>query len=175
MKIFSRYYFIAPLILIALLILPAITFANTSDVNTDIEVSNNGANSQNNVSVTTNTGGNYINGQEVSNGSGHTHIEVNGKTYDYDNANHVSVQDDNGNTNVTVNGQQSNNTEKNDDISTTPDVDKQISQTQKQIADAKSQVDQDKQNADKKVQAQKNAIQQLIQKIQDFFKNLKLF
>lgn len=65
-------------ILVLLFVLSSQAHANTS-----VEISNNGEGSHTSVNVRSNTGGNYINGQEVNSGTGKstTRVEVNGKVY----------------------------------------------------------------------------------------------
>ncbi|MCL4385597.1 MAG: hypothetical protein M1326_04695, partial [Cyanobacteria bacterium] len=79
-----------------------------AEVKTNIDVSNNGANSQNTVNVETNTGGNTINGQSVSKSTSkpHTSIKINTngveKTYESDQPGDVNIQSDNGNVKVNI-------------------------------------------------------------------------
>ena len=78
-------------------------FATETHAKTSINISNNGEGSNTSVNVRQSTGGNYINGQEVTtnNGSSHTRVEVNGevlidKTTEGGNETNVSVKQEGG-------------------------------------------------------------------------------
>lgn len=92
------------------LVISVITFlflspkSSFADVNTTINVSNNGANSKNTVDVENNTGGNTVQGQSSSKVHTSIRIDTNGnvKTYESDKPEDVNIQSDNGNVKVNI-------------------------------------------------------------------------
>ena len=132
-----------------------------ADVNTTVNISNNGANSKNTVNVETNTGGNTVLGQSTSETKTNIRIETNGqvKTYNSDKPEDVNIESDNGNIKVNIknNGSSTLGTSVN-----SKDIENQKATTEAKIKEKKEEIEEKKQEILQKNQKQIFSLRQFL-------------
>ena len=154
--------------------------------NNDVEISNNGEGSLTNVDVQTNTGNNTIcvNGKCTTSGgsTGASHVCINGKCYDSDSGN-LNVQSDDGHAKVTINNNSNTATPAvepaetqdpsetvNEDVGGVP-----TPEISKIIEEHKNDIDKQKQQIDAHLARHQALLQGLLDSLNNFFKNFRLF